>query len=220
MNMYLMQEASPYKILTARSYCKINDTRSENEFLFVANTSDSNADVVFEISSDISTLWLDNVQLYEANVTMSVPDDYIRFEYNATTSAKTVALSNVYQDVKGNKYSGSVTLAPYTSVILMKIGGVVTGTNNPAEGEETEMELFPNPAVGWLNILLPENEEPEGFAEVYDLSGRLVYSERCSLPSPTHSFSLNIQALSSGTYLLRIQTSQKTYLRKFMKAAF
>ncbi len=43
----------------------------------------------------------------------------ILFEYNATKTDKTVTLSKPMIDVTGKKYTGSVTLAPYTSVILM-----------------------------------------------------------------------------------------------------
>ena len=43
----------------------------------------------------------------------------IRFEYNASTSSKVVSLDGSYIDVKGAKYNGSITLAPYTSAVLM-----------------------------------------------------------------------------------------------------
>jgi len=43
----------------------------------------------------------------------------IRFEYNPTESNQVVSLDGSYIDVKGAKYSGSLTLAPYTSVVLM-----------------------------------------------------------------------------------------------------
>jgi uncharacterized repeat protein (TIGR02059 family) len=43
----------------------------------------------------------------------------IRFEYNASKSNKVVSLDGNYVDVKGAKYSGSLTLLPYTSVVLM-----------------------------------------------------------------------------------------------------
>ena len=42
-----------------------------------------------------------------------------RFEYNASTSNKVVSLDGSYVDVKGAKYNGSITLAPYTSAVLM-----------------------------------------------------------------------------------------------------
>jgi hypothetical protein len=45
----------------------------------------------------------------------------IRFEYNPTTSNKVISLgNNNYVDAKGTSYSGSVTLLPYTAVVLIK----------------------------------------------------------------------------------------------------
>ena len=46
----------------------------------------------------------------------------LKFEYNATSSSKTISLDANYIDVKNNAYNGSVTLAPYTSVVLIKTG--------------------------------------------------------------------------------------------------
>ena len=43
----------------------------------------------------------------------------IRFEYNATNSNKAVSLDASYIDVKSGKYSGTITLAPYSSLVLM-----------------------------------------------------------------------------------------------------
>jgi len=43
----------------------------------------------------------------------------IDFYYNPSTSNKVITLSQPMVDVTGKKYSGSVTLLPYTSVILM-----------------------------------------------------------------------------------------------------
>jgi len=43
----------------------------------------------------------------------------IRFEYNATDANKTIPLTSTYVDVKGKKYSGTMTLLPYTSIILI-----------------------------------------------------------------------------------------------------
>ncbi|MGD0756230.1 MAG: Ig-like domain-containing protein [Bacteroidales bacterium] len=43
----------------------------------------------------------------------------IRFEYNASNSNKEIALGGDYIDIKGTKYSGSITLLPYTSAVLM-----------------------------------------------------------------------------------------------------
>ncbi|HET6559119.1 MAG TPA: right-handed parallel beta-helix repeat-containing protein [Prolixibacteraceae bacterium] len=42
------------------------------------------------------------------------------YEYNTTKSPRTVTLSQAMIDVKGNKYSGSITLQPFTSIVLIK----------------------------------------------------------------------------------------------------
>jgi parallel beta-helix repeat protein len=42
------------------------------------------------------------------------------FEYNPTAANKVVALSGSYVDVRNVSYSGSVTLKPFTSIVLIK----------------------------------------------------------------------------------------------------
>jgi parallel beta-helix repeat protein len=101
-------------------YCTISKTRTENEFLLEPKLTQANPEIYIYTDPNDSTIWIDNVQLYEANVTITNPDDHIRFEYNATSSPKIVPLSSSYIDVKNNNYSSSVTLQPYTSVILLK----------------------------------------------------------------------------------------------------
>ncbi len=44
----------------------------------------------------------------------------LQLEYNATKSSKTVSLSQPMIDMEGTKYAKSITLPPYSSVILMK----------------------------------------------------------------------------------------------------
>ena len=44
----------------------------------------------------------------------------IRYEYNETNMTKTVSLSQPMMDMRGVKYTGSITLQPYKSVVLIK----------------------------------------------------------------------------------------------------
>ena len=44
----------------------------------------------------------------------------LRFEYNATRSSVTITLDTNYIDVSGAAHSGTITLAPYTSVVLIR----------------------------------------------------------------------------------------------------
>jgi hypothetical protein len=44
----------------------------------------------------------------------------LRFEYNPTSTSKSISLASNYIDVKGNTYFGTLTLPPYSSVVLIK----------------------------------------------------------------------------------------------------
>ena len=48
----------------------------------------------------------------------------IHFVYNATTSNKTFTLSATMHDMSGAAYSGTITLSPYASTILLGAGTV------------------------------------------------------------------------------------------------
>ena len=56
----------------------------------------------------------------------------LRFEYNSTSSSKTIALDASYIDMSNKTYNGSITLAPYTSAALIKNGSISAGALLPA----------------------------------------------------------------------------------------
>ena len=70
--------------------------------------------------SDQQTVWLDNIRLRPATVAAVDPDTCIRFEYNPTSLPQVVALASTCVDVTGSRYSGSVTVPPFGSVVLLK----------------------------------------------------------------------------------------------------
>lgn len=53
-------------------------------------------------------------------VAISSPDQ-VRFEYNAGATAKSVVLDRTYRGVDGQAYSGTITLQPYSSLILLNV---------------------------------------------------------------------------------------------------
>ncbi|HMQ48691.1 MAG TPA: T9SS type A sorting domain-containing protein [Saprospiraceae bacterium] len=81
---------------------------------------------------------------------------------------------------------------------------VINSINTPAiEG----WKIYPNPTSGQINIL--------GLSQVntvfiYDVNGRLVKME-------ANATSLDVSDLSSGLYVLRIQSNQGLYIAKFLK---
>ena len=72
----------------------------------------------------------------------------IRIDYNNSTSVKTVSLDANYIDVKGISYNGSVILAPFTSVVLIKNGPIT----NPSPIANAGMDQTIQSPVDSINL--------------------------------------------------------------------
>jgi hypothetical protein len=69
----------------------------------------------------------------------------LRFEYNASSSSKTIQLDANYIDVKSNSYNGSITLAPYSSAVLIRNGAKTNNQPPIADvGDDRTIELPKN----------------------------------------------------------------------------
>ena len=124
----LKKTASPYTILDSAQVRSFGIGRKDHELLINAPVTDAAASFVIEIEQNSGTTYIDNITFNEANATVMKQDDQLRFEYNATKVAKTVNLDASYVGVDGTMYKGSVTLQPFTSLILVKDTGTVVGT--------------------------------------------------------------------------------------------
>lgn len=72
-----------------------------------------------------------------------------------------------------------------------------------------QMVLFPNPALGSVNLLFPEGNAPVEIT-VYDLTGRLVIRQ-------DGNAQLDISRLRTGRYLIEATTAERTYSVSFLK---
>ncbi len=119
-NAYLRISGPPYSCISDVKVIAIKTGRQENEYLFTAPTSCSNASIIFTTRCPKLNFWLDNIELYDANVAQTDPDSYVFYQYNNTTTSKTFSLSGTYLDVYGKVYTNSVTIPAYSSVVLIK----------------------------------------------------------------------------------------------------
>ena len=70
------------------------------------------------------------------------------------------------------------------------------------------IQLYPNPASAVLNISLPSSVTVTR-ANVYNAIGQLVLS--------TDNTEINVEALSSGVHFIKVETSEGTFTKKFVK---
>jgi len=89
--------------------------------------------------------------------TIASENDF-QFEYNETTSAKTVTLSQPMTDIKGTKYIGTITLQPYTSVVLMKDNNpILTDTTLPVIASFTIPTTSSSPTISIATLSGTDN---------------------------------------------------------------
>ena len=124
---YIQQWQGSYSIITSTQIGSMDVGVDQHEILFSGeHSTESNVALYLQFSQDNSTIYIDDVQFYEAAVSPTNVDDYVRFDYNKTNSPITVPLGNNYVGVDGTVFNkGSITLQPFTSKILMKDTGNV-----------------------------------------------------------------------------------------------
>ena len=120
---YIRKTGSPYSNLTPIQTKTFGTGRKDHEFLFNAPATDAGGSFVIELEQNSGTTYIDNVAFYEVTATRYDTESQLRFEYNATRTAKTISLDGTYTGVDGTNYT-SVTLQPFTSIILVKAPGV------------------------------------------------------------------------------------------------
>lgn len=123
---YVRKTASPNTSLIASQSRAYGLGRKDHEILFDGPTTDAGASFIIEIEQTSGTTYIDNLEFYEAVATVYDQTSQLRFEYNPTKAAKTVTLDGNYTGVNGTVYTGSITLQPFTSIILVKDTAAVT----------------------------------------------------------------------------------------------
>ncbi len=95
------------------------------------------------------------------------------------------------------------------TVVVQK--SMLTATRTP---DRTELDVFPNPFDGELNITLAEPADVKT-VEIFNSNGSMVYSQ--NQPIRCQTLQLNTEALLPGFYILRINTQTGTRVQKILK---
>jgi hypothetical protein len=99
---------------------------------------------------------------------------------------------NNYYRLRQVDQNGRIT---YSSTVLLKA---------PKPNAITVYNVYPNPAKSNLNISIAAPEAANISLAVFDLTGRMVGEQRVSVLAGNNVVPLNVSALASGTYLIKI----------------
>lgn len=147
----------------------------------------------------------------------------IRFEYNATKAAKVITLTEPMVDPKGVKYSSTVTLQPYTSIILMKAVALKSGsipvdqsllsaTDATNIDAKVSVSLYPNPTLGRFTVSFSQLPVSGSKIEIFDLVGRKISSRIIS--NTIEVFELN--NLQAGLYVVKSTLGAEEFNQKLI----
>jgi hypothetical protein len=79
------------------------------------------------------------------------------------------------------------------------------------------IELFPNPTNGKLFLVMESAEAQHAEVEIFDMKGRLVWKKHFDLTDGSQKLEMEVNSLSEGFYLLRLNSPQLTYTKRFIK---
>ncbi len=158
----------------------------------------------------------------------------ILFEYNASTSSKTIRLNGTYESLTGTKYTNSVTLAPYSSIILLKGSGNLTSNESASaeavtntavavpgyvhpESATLAVKAYPNPSSYYFSVTAQGGNAGEPMTlRVLDFSGRLLQVKTGITTNSTLQIG---QDLAAGSYILELIQGNKKVIQKIIKTS-
>ena len=67
-----------------------------------------------------------------------------------------------------------------------------------------DFSIFPNPATNFLNIIVSNTQRGLIRIDIFDLQGRTVYSDIVFCDEDENIFTIDIQNLPQGTYIVKV----------------
>jgi hypothetical protein len=81
---------------------------------------------------------------------------------------------------------------------------------------EKEFLVFPNPANGEVTLVVPFGENDEGVLTIYDLTGKMISSEKLKGDESLKTFSKDISNFNPGVYMINFKTGDDTFTQKLI----
>ncbi len=224
---FFQQASDPWTKFTVSRAVKIGTTSQVQEFLITMPRTE-NASLRLAFDDQDNTYFLDDVEF--AEVDASLADNDFLFIYNGSSTQELSNLDGPYVDVTGQSYSGSVTLEPFTSLVLIKPESSISqGKENeqPSLGledinsdisrnPEMEFQLFPNPTGESLQISF-EGTAPELLTfSITDQMGRVLDTKQYPVILGLNQMQYNVSHLTPGFYNVILYSANIMNTKTFM----
>jgi hypothetical protein len=116
------------------------------------------------------------------------------------------------QQMYGTTYCDSANYAtPITNV--WKTGTTGIDQNKNSTGN---INVWPVPAKQNINIDLGSSTVNKGDISIYDLTGRLVKQEEITIKSGDNNYTLDVQSINSGMYMIKVSSPEINFCKKIV----
>ena len=207
--LFVADASAPYSPITPYfKYYPFTTTPTTIEVLVEPAITTVNTFLKWRFTDRDSTVYLDNISFYEADVTKANPADLLRFEYNPSNTNKTIVLDDEYMDVDSTVYTGNLTLQPYSSVLLFR--NVDTTTNNNPDINNQGFQINENSLNGTIvgNVIAtdPDVNQTLTFSILSgNTNGAFAINPLTGVLSVANSSALNFESTPSFSLLVKVQ---------------
>lgn len=218
----LRNGAAPYNVISETQYAVIDTGRTENTFVFNPTTTVATSTVTFSFENEDNTLLMDNIGVYQTTATVNNPDDYLLFTYNNTTKSTSVKLAGKYVDAKNKAYSGTVALAPFTSLLLIKNADTIVtappvvyaapdSSRNTLSVTNSTLKtavvgVYPNPATNYLKFNFNDASIKDLNIKMLNTSGDVILNQKIQVIDNSYQLNFNTKPVP-GCYFIQLTGS-------------
>ena len=128
---------------------------------------------------------------------------------NITTPAPTVDIIRMELSISNTTYTNALLRMDDFKISALPSLPFLDTNNYVSD----KFNLYPNPATNLVNITNSENMSVRQ-VEIYDLAGKLINTQHFNNET---EIQLNIEALTSGTYLMHLHTNKGMAVKKLIK---
>lgn len=203
-----------YRSVGLGRYVTYDTTRTERELIFKPTEDCNDCAVRFSFYQGDSLLMMDNISLRQVIVNPLDSTRSNRLFYNYSNQPLTLSLNDtVYMDIHGNIISGSITLEPFQSVVLIPKQVIYTYVHPIIEDERFLINTYPNPAQEYIQVSL-QNENISAFLELYHINGMLLQQH---FFGASEKKNISLDGLPAGVYVIRVLAGNNAKAVKFVK---
>ncbi len=143
--------------------------------------------------------------------------EYESYQWSTGDTTETIIVDSSSYGLGTNTFHLTVTDAngctasDMISVTIQSCGGITTNTN------ALEVNVFPVPATGQLNIQIKGNIQNEDCQiELISLKGQVVQSTQINTNAKENTAVINVENLAEGMYFVKINLSNKLFRKKIL----